>query len=113
MRPVIHAGSDMDIPLPSMIFVYSTPALLLLLVIFIVKWRPCYEFSGFAHCFRWYILCCSKETKKEMISIDRQRILTIDAERLASEFESAPDSPKSCPDVEMQLISSNVIIEND
>ncbi|ETN86480.1 hypothetical protein NECAME_05972 [Necator americanus] len=44
------------------------------------------------HCLRWYLYCCSKETLKEMQSIDRERILVIDAESLAS--SSFYDSPR-------------------
>nr|CDJ95515.1 Protein C54G4.5 [Haemonchus contortus] len=76
----------------SILVIYSIPALLLLAVVFIIKWRPCYEFSGMKHCFRWYFYCCSKETLKEMQSVDRERILTIDAESLAS--SSFYDSPR-------------------
>ncbi|KAK5972553.1 hypothetical protein GCK32_018924 [Trichostrongylus colubriformis] len=85
-----HDSSD-HAPL-SIFIIYSIPALLLLAVIFIIKWRPCYEFSGMKHCFRWYFYCCSKETLKEMQSVDRERILTIDAESLAS--SSFFDSPR-------------------
>ncbi|KIH56121.1 hypothetical protein ANCDUO_13702 [Ancylostoma duodenale] len=42
--------------------------------------------------FRWYLYCCSKETLKEMQSVDRERILVIDAESLAS--SSFYDSPR-------------------
>ncbi|EYB82013.1 hypothetical protein Y032_0369g86 [Ancylostoma ceylanicum] len=77
---------------PSIFIVYSIPALLLFAVIFIIKWRPCYEFTGIRHCLRWYLYCCSKETLKEMQSVDRERILVIDAESLAS--SSFYDSPR-------------------
>ncbi|KHJ75257.1 hypothetical protein OESDEN_25127, partial [Oesophagostomum dentatum] len=73
---------------------FSIPALLLFIVIFIIKWRPCYEFTGIPHCLRWYFYCCSKETLKEMQSVDRERILVIDAESLASSaFYDSPRLP--------------------
>ncbi|VDO94666.1 unnamed protein product [Heligmosomoides polygyrus] len=89
---LISPDSSNDHAPPSIFIIYSIPALLLLAVIFIIKWRPCYEFSGVRHCLRWYLYCCSKETLKEMQSVDRERILTIDAESLAS--SSFYDSPR-------------------
>ncbi|VDL83810.1 unnamed protein product [Nippostrongylus brasiliensis] len=56
---------------------------------FLVNLVRCIVFTGF---FRWYLYCCSKETLKELQSVDRERILTIDAESLAS--SSFYDSPR-------------------
>ncbi|VDL78656.1 unnamed protein product [Nippostrongylus brasiliensis] len=53
------------------------------------------SFRRFAHqrfVHGWYLYCCSKETLKELQSVDRERILTIDAESLAS--SSFYDSPR-------------------
>ncbi|KJH41403.1 hypothetical protein DICVIV_12620 [Dictyocaulus viviparus] len=93
MPPLLmNTDEPLSQPQPIVFVIYSIPAMLLLAVIFIVKWRPCYEFVGIRHCLRWYLHCCSKENLKEMQSFDRERILTIDAESLAS--TALHDSPR-------------------
>ncbi|CAJ0954975.1 unnamed protein product, partial [Mesorhabditis belari] len=82
------ADRGIELALPFVLAVYSMPALLIAVVCLIVKWRPCYEFSGPLHICRWYCLCCSRETLDELTANDRHLILAIDVESLASDTAS-------------------------
>ncbi|CAJ0572378.1 unnamed protein product, partial [Mesorhabditis spiculigera] len=98
-RLVVHLifgmGPDasLELALPFVLAVYSMPALLIAVVCLIVKWRPCYEFTGPLHLCRWYCMCCSRETLDELVAADRNLILSIDVESLAS--DTAPLRAKS------------------